>query len=1114
MVEWDYSRYTRALGLGRTPGLDTLKRRGCVVAAGRPDFWDDAAGQLEQWSKNRNWRLVRVSARPSTVVPDPVIYHLGVEVTHPDSLIFCGAGQQGKPALGKRPRSPAMRIPLSPAERWLIAADRVRRRVRAESAMSGLVIFIDDAELLTPNALSILSYFLDAQCAWKSHLLSAPAQIYVVFATQAREEEWFRKTLERFSPRAEPFVVRDVVGPRVKGLARRDWLTVEQDHIHEVLRGVGFALSLRDTRSLFGVTSTAAIERLVSQGVLRCRRERRQFVVCAPHAPEPGSTCAAVARATASVHAALHSRLANWPWLATSILIHHGAVAVGSSSPGAVGLLSMAGLGPLTPLILGRKFLCSRRGADWSHCEAHAAFAVSVAASVREFELAKKLLLRELEREEWSREQVPRLIRVLASLGRTIADRAVPPGYWLSFASRRASDRFSDPLSIAAELFFDLRRMNLGEIESRYDVAVSLLQGSPDPEDLGPEEREFRARVLLLLLRAYRYLFELHSRSVNQLPCPESRTALATLERMPGFILGSLAYSELISPNAEVEWGRVDTALGSVRDLCLASGCCKDSRVALTRIAFEIARAHDVPRCRDLADEAVLLFDFDLPKYSKKALLWLLSAFFGKGGRSVYVATHLLSSSRLAATRTGERVSDAQWVAPMLAEVGDVDGALQALSRASLAPGVSPYSALTAIVSKADLHFETLNWAEVEGGAWGDHLDGVALAAPHLGAYGRHYVMGLRMFQFGRYRQAISEFEAARASIGRPTLGEARTLYLGACTRASECRALLRAFVGLSGDSHARAEPDARLFTRLVISLRRNRERLSFGALVRGLEDWCRTRDSIQASGVVSVTMLALDEWERRGGVISDDVLGRIATAAPTLFARAVRALGEGYSIEVPGSSEISQLVWSLRFLASHWDPASGGPVAEALSVALRRPPVIIESANLQSHSRKTRTPYGWNEDLALLKEALRSASSAALTRDDPLGRAQVITMAGVLGRTEVIWHRCVVSSAAPRESAGLDRESSSVRHLREFLGSSTSAVAIRESIRTAASCSFPVLVVGETGTGKGLIAELIADAGLHAAGPIVALNCSAVPDDLLEVELFGAKKGAYTGAV
>ncbi|MHC4848273.1 MAG: hypothetical protein ACYTEG_07450, partial [Planctomycetota bacterium] len=271
VVEWDYSRYTRALGLGRTPGLDTLKRRGCVVAAGRPDFWDDAAAQLEQWSKQRNWRLVRVSARPSTVVPDPVIYHLGIEVTHPDSLIFCGAGQQGKPALGKRPRSPAMRIPLSPAERWLIAADRVRRRVRAESAMNGLVIFIDDAELLTPNALSILSYFLDAQCAWKSHLLSAPAQIYVVFATQAREEEWFRKTLERFSPRAEPFIARDEVGPRrgVRGEPRL--LSVEADHLLSSLRSLSYWITWNESLGLFGQSATQALQRLLRDSVLKSR---------------------------------------------------------------------------------------------------------------------------------------------------------------------------------------------------------------------------------------------------------------------------------------------------------------------------------------------------------------------------------------------------------------------------------------------------------------------------------------------------------------------------------------------------------------------------------------------------------------------------------------------------------------------------------------------------------------------------------------------------------------------------------------------------------------------------------------------------------------------------
>jgi len=66
--------------------------------------------------------------------------------------------------------------------------------------------------------------------------------------------------------------------------------------------------------------------------------------------------------------------------------------------------------------------------------------------------------------------------------------------------------------------------------------------------------------------------------------------------------------------------------------------------------------------------------------------------------------------------------------------------------------------------------------------------------------------------------------------------------------------------------------------------------------------------------------------------------------------------------------------------------------------------------------------------------------------------------------------------------------------------------------VRAAASPS-TVLLLGETGTGKELAARLLHDAGARPGGPFVAVNCAALPAELAEAELFGAAKGAYTGA-
>ena len=72
----------------------------------------------------------------------------------------------------------------------------------------------------------------------------------------------------------------------------------------------------------------------------------------------------------------------------------------------------------------------------------------------------------------------------------------------------------------------------------------------------------------------------------------------------------------------------------------------------------------------------------------------------------------------------------------------------------------------------------------------------------------------------------------------------------------------------------------------------------------------------------------------------------------------------------------------------------------------------------------------------------------------------------------------------------------------------------VKQRIVKVARSMAPVLVRGESGTGKELVAQALHANSHRAAGPLVAVNCSAIPENLLEAEFFGAKKGSYTGAV
>ena len=81
------------------------------------------------------------------------------------------------------------------------------------------------------------------------------------------------------------------------------------------------------------------------------------------------------------------------------------------------------------------------------------------------------------------------------------------------------------------------------------------------------------------------------------------------------------------------------------------------------------------------------------------------------------------------------------------------------------------------------------------------------------------------------------------------------------------------------------------------------------------------------------------------------------------------------------------------------------------------------------------------------------------------------------------------------------------------FVGTSASVMALKEKGRRAAVTDSPVLILGETGTGKELLAQAIHAASLRAERPFISVNVATIPETLLEAEFFGVAPGAYTGA-
>ena len=79
------------------------------------------------------------------------------------------------------------------------------------------------------------------------------------------------------------------------------------------------------------------------------------------------------------------------------------------------------------------------------------------------------------------------------------------------------------------------------------------------------------------------------------------------------------------------------------------------------------------------------------------------------------------------------------------------------------------------------------------------------------------------------------------------------------------------------------------------------------------------------------------------------------------------------------------------------------------------------------------------------------------------------------------------------------------------IVGSHPSMIAMYKAIARVASLNVPVVILGESGSGKELVAQSIHDLGNRVSGPFIAINCGAIPDTLLENELFGSTRGAFT---
>jgi two-component system NtrC family response regulator len=211
-----------------------------------------------------------------------------------------------------------------------------------------------------------------------------------------------------------------------------------------------------------------------------------------------------------------------------------------------------------------------------------------------------------------------------------------------------------------------------------------------------------------------------------------------------------------------------------------------------------------------------------------------------------------------------------------------------------------------------------------------------------------------------------------------------------------------------------------------------------------------------------------------------------------------------------------SQLKWALT---EEYQVLEAGGVEEARNLAREhKPPVILQDISLSSRENAA-------EGLALIEHYLQINPSCKIIMVTGHGQKENALKAIGLGahdffnkpvdldQLKIIIERSLRVSLLEQENSRLISELAGTKSFEHIIGDSDKMREVFKVIKTVSGSDYTILITGESGTGKELVAKAIHASSPRVRRPFVTINCGAIPENLLESELFGHEKGSFTDA-